>query len=185
MARMRSPRPLTVGVRALQLMTTPTTKLAAQFNRTRISESDFSEAEDYLSAIRPEQDMTVQRALLLAAIVAYARPFTKNEDGSGNRAAPFLQASPTKILTPNEQVLHRRLIALRNEALAHSQHNRKAVARVNGSAGGFVMRGRLFDILSENIDRKVFHLLCSKMKRHCINKLFALNRELSNIETTP
>ncbi|MEW6325160.1 MAG: hypothetical protein AB1515_07210 [Nitrospirota bacterium] len=160
---------------------TPTTKLDAQFNRTRISEDDFSEAEDYLSAIRPKQDITIQRALLLAAIVAYARPFTKNKDGSGDRSAPYLQASPTKMLTPEEQLLHRKLINLRDEALAHSQYDRKAVRRTSGSAKGFVMQGRLFDILSENIDRGTFHAICSKMKRHCNNKLFALNRKLSNL----
>lgn len=63
-------------------MSAPTSKLDAQFNRTHISQRDFEEAADYLNADDPSQSDTVRRALLLAAIVAYARPFTKNEDSS-------------------------------------------------------------------------------------------------------
>ena len=167
-------------------MSTRTVKLVAQFNRTRISEGDFSEASDYLmSASHQKQSMTVQRALLLAAVVAYVRPFTKNEDGAESRATPFLQASPAKILTEEEHALHKRLMALRNQALAHSQYDRKAVARINGSAAGFLVQGQLFDVLSEKIDRTMFLSLCSKMKRHCNNKLYALNREITSIEAAP
>ena len=103
-------------------------KLTAQFNRTRISLGDFTEAEDYLSANHAEQSTTVKRALLVAAIVAYARPFIGNNGGSDDRATPLLQARISKIFTtPSELSLHETLISLRHQALAHSQYERKAV----------------------------------------------------------
>jgi hypothetical protein len=166
-------------------MSTPTSKLAPQFNRAHISERDFVEAADYLNADDPSQTATVRRALLLAAIVAYARPFTKNKDASDDRATPFLQARLSKIFAQAELSLHKRLISLRNEALAHSQFERKAVGRISGSDGGFAAQSRSFDILSEQIDRALFLSLCRKMKRHCVNRLFALNHEVSSLESEP
>ena len=53
--------------------------LDAEFNRWSISKRDFEEAHEYLKAFDTNADGTIQRALLSAAIVAYARPFKKRQ----------------------------------------------------------------------------------------------------------
>lgn len=166
-------------------MSAQVSNMSAQISRTRISKDDFEEAAKYLQAMRGGQSTVVKRALLIAAIIAYARPFSNNEDSKGNRATPILKARPSKLLTTQEKDLHGKLLTLRNEALAHSQYDRKAIKRLNGSSGGFVMQGRAFDILSESIDYITFESLCSKMERHCVNQLFDLNRKLSAHEAKP
>lgn len=159
--------------------------MAAQMNRARISKDDFSEAAEYLNAICNRYPLAVKRALVLSAIVAYVRPFTKNEDSKGNRATPFFKANPSRTLNQSEHELHTKLLALRNEALAHSQYDRKPIKRVSGSSKGFIMQGRPFDILSESIDYTLFRSLCSKMEELCVNQLFDLNRKLSALEAKP
>ena len=166
-------------------MSAQVSNMSAQISRTRISLDDFAEAAEYLQAMRGGQSTVVKRALLIAAIIAYARPFSNNEDSRGNRATPILKARPSKLLTAREQDLHGKLLILRNEALAHSQYDRKAIKRLSCSSGGFIMQGRPFDILSESIDYTTFESICSRMKRHCVDQLFDLNRKLSAHEAKP
>ncbi len=156
--------------------------MLAQMSRTRISKDDFTEASEYLNAMRGRQAVVVKRALLFAAIVAYARPFTENEDKLG-RATTFLKASLSRILNQSEQAQHDKLLSLRDEALAHSQFDRKPIVRVRGSSSGFLMKGRPFDILAEPINLELFGSLCSKMERHCVNQLFDLNRKLDALKS--
>lgn len=157
-------------------------KLNAQLSRARISKWDFDEAESYLQALRAGRDPVIRRALLMAAVVAYSRPFTNNELGVEERATPKLSVSASRLFLPHEHELHERLLALRNEALAHSSYARRPVGRVSGRANGFVMSGRPFDLLSQHIDTKLFAVLCTKLAAHCEDKLFQLNRQLIRVE---
>lgn len=73
-------------------------KVEAQFNRAYISEKDFIEASEFLAAYRSRHSAPVRRAILVAAIVAYSRPFTANNGGASKRATPMLIGSPKRIL---------------------------------------------------------------------------------------
>src|SRR2546428_7085430 len=100
-------------------------KLEAQFNRASISNKDFAEAEDYLRAYSDDLADTLRRALLVSAIVAYARPFTSNDGGTDGFATGTLAGNPKQILSDDELMLHEKILELRNEAVAHSDYTRK------------------------------------------------------------
>jgi hypothetical protein len=58
----------------------PNSDIERRFRRTHISQHDFGRAGEFVSAARNFGVETIEHvALLIAAIVYYARPFTPNE----------------------------------------------------------------------------------------------------------
>ena len=153
-------------------------QLEAQFNRAHISKRDFEEALEYLRAFHARLRVSLKRAILLAAIVAYSRPFAQSRSGVHRKATSALNGNPQNVLSDQEYLLHQKLLSLRHEALAHSSYDRKPTARVSGTSRGFLVQSRPFDLLSERIDVKSFCSMCEKMINHCTDKLFELNRRL-------
>jgi hypothetical protein len=153
-------------------------KLEAQFNRVNISRKDFTEAEDYLRAYGDELSGTLRRALLVAAIVAYARPFTSNEGGTKRLATVRLTGNPKRILSSEEFRLHEQILGLRNEAVAHSDYDRKATWFIERLWTGSRTKSKPFDVLSETIPIDTFLAMCTKMWSHCTGRLQRLSREL-------
>lgn len=154
-------------------------KVEAQFNRARISEKDFVEASEFLAAHRSRHSAPVRRAILVAAIVAYSRPFTANNGGASKRATPTLIGNPRKILADQgDYMLHARILKIRSQAIAHSDEGRNSVRRVMGQNTGFVMSARLFDVLSENINVRDFRAIVKRMVGHCRTTLSQLNSRL-------
>ncbi len=147
-------------------------KMEAQFNRAHISERDFEEAYTYLSSYTEDLPDPLRRALLVATIISYARPFLSSDGGSAGQATETLSGNPGKILTKEENSLHKRVLTLRNEAVAHSDYKIKAVSRVQALETGFLTQSRLHDVLSERIDINLFLSITKKMKQHCISVLF-------------
>ena len=156
----------------------PIALLEAQFNRAHISEKDFKEAEEYLKALTRTRRLTVQRALLLAAIIAYCRPFTQNEKRPESKATSQVPINPQKVLDPQEYDLHLRLLDLRNQALAHSEFSRKPTGRVMATSSGFLTSSKPFDVLSERIDRTMLKRMSKKLALHCSAKMFELNSKM-------
>ena len=159
-------------------MSQATEKLNAQFNRVHISLKDFEEAGDYLDALKGRRLFPIRRALLLAAVVAYARPFTQNEKSPTPKAIAQLPINVRKELDSAEYELHVRLLGWRNQALAHSEFSVKPVGRVMGNAKGFVSSATPFDLLSQQINQAMFKEMCMKLRRYCNDKLFELNHKL-------
>jgi hypothetical protein len=159
-------------------MSSTSAKLDAQFNRVHISLRDFAEAKDYLDALKGRRHFSVKRALLLAAVISYARPFTQNEKSPSLKAVSQLPVNASKELDAVEHDLHTRLLALRNQALAHSEFSAKPVARVMGTSRGFVSSAMPFDLLSQRIDLTLFRSMCVKLEMYCHSKLFELNHRL-------
>ncbi len=156
---------------------TRVSNLEAQFNRTHISIRDFEEAQEYLRSYRQRYRGVTRRALLLAAIVSYCRPFTRNKGGKECQTTPSLSSLVLDILTPAERSLHKDLLLLRHEALAHSDFNRKPTRRTESRRTGFSVKSKPFDLLSEQIDVAAFRRMCGRMAQHCRNVLFDLNKQ--------
>jgi hypothetical protein len=154
----------------------------AQLNRARLSSDDFEEASQYIANIDDVQDDVLKRALLTAAIVAYSRPFTNNSGGLGKHATSQLSVSLRRLFTVKELEFHDKLLALRNEVVAHIDYDRKPVRRLEGTAAGFTMSGKPFDLLSERIDVKLFREMCAALKQHCVDRMMELNRKIVAIE---
>lgn len=152
-------------------------QLHAQFNRASISEKDFAEAEECLRAAEGSHPDVVQKALLVAAVIAYARPFRDSE--TGNASTARLPGSAIKAFTEEEKLYHKHLLKTRDEAIAHSAFPRKAVRRASGTASGFVTTGRMFDIRAEVEQTSVFLGMVVKLTTYCHNVMFALNRKLT------
>ena len=157
-------------------------QLEAQFNRAHISRKDFEETQEYLSSFRSRHRYPLKRAILLAAIISYCRPFTASRGGTHNKATSVLSGNPRSILSKQEYLLHDKLLSLRHEALAHSSFDRKPTGRVTAIGTGFLVQSRPFDLLSESIDVKLFRSMCEKMKNYCIDRLFDLNRHLESTD---
>lgn len=155
-------------------------KLEAQFNRANISGKDFAEAEDFLHVYSDELSDTLRRALLVAAIVAYARPFTSNDVGTEGLSTDMLKGNPKQILSDEEFILHEKILSLRHEAIAHSDYDRRPTRFVETVGTGFLTKSKPFDVLSEAIAIAAFLALCTKMKNHCTDLLFSLSRNLGS-----
>jgi hypothetical protein len=157
----------------------------AQLNRARLSSDDFEEARACLEALGSCAGDVTRRALISSAIVAYARPFTVNSGGANSESTPQLSVSLSKVLDPSELELHERLLALRNEVVAHTDFDRKPVQRLQGTATGFTMQGKLFDLLSEQIDYVTFERMCGALKSHCVTDMLNLNGKIVAEEGAP
>ena len=91
-----------------------------QFNRAALSRQDFREAREFLKELKPGLTRTQEEALLMSAIICYARPFSQNDRDGQSEATSTVQGNPAKILDQSEFDLHTRLLDIRNKAVAHS-----------------------------------------------------------------
>ena len=155
--------------------------LNAQFNRVSISLQDFREAHEYMEAWDSQYPTPVRRSLLTAAIIAYSRPFL---DSMGQeQSTPKVTLSVPSLTEPQKE-LHKQIVALRKEAIGHSDFNRKPTKRIRsqstGNSGGFTIRGHHFDVLDEGISIEHFLQLCCIRLRQSENKMSELNCKLLN-----
>lgn len=152
-------------------------------NRSKISFDDFKECLAFLRALNePDIDgspfsRTKKRALLIAAVVAYARPFTANRKGFRNNTAPSLERSAIETLSEDMRVLHEKLIALRNRVVAHSDADAKPTSYRPG-VNGPIFWGRAPDIIEEGIEVEKFSALAERMKRWCLGRFTCLDDQI-------
>jgi hypothetical protein len=89
--------------------------------------SDFCEARDYLTTLQQlclpaSQVMILRKALTLAAIVAYSRPFKVSRNREEKRKV-WMPDQLVKELPSHLAALHHKLINDRDQAWAHSDWN--------------------------------------------------------------
>lgn len=144
-----------------------------QFNRVYISVKDMDQSVEFATAAERVSDPIVQRALLTATIVSYARPF------SANRTHPSAVVQPPSVLgnlTEEERTLHERLCEIRNKAIAHSDFEMNPSRPVEYRDTGFLVASRLYDPLSESLNIPAIRALAEKLKKSFADKLFELSR---------
>lgn len=149
--------------------------MTADFNRATISELDFIEAEAYLTYLVEFQNAssdTVRKALLVAAIIAYGRPFTNNEIGKSPTASPKITLLNDHLLTDQQQTMHKYLMELRNKAIAHSEHSKNPVTLGSVQESAISFKAEPFEILKERISYNEFLALCQKRKSQAISTGF-------------
>lgn len=100
--------------------------MPAPHSRLLLSSEDLSEAIGYMEALAtPGADAwpdTVRRALKVAAVVAYARPFSGNRNEAGRKERVAIDDYVTDA---QALVLHAQAIVLRDTLLAHSDFSAK------------------------------------------------------------
>lgn len=95
-----------------------------QLKRLLISGKDLREADRYLGVLESHPEAGPLRdALLISAVICYARPFSHNQDSSQAVATPSLRTA----LPPELGELHDQLLMLRNKAIAHSDYEANSV----------------------------------------------------------
>jgi hypothetical protein len=154
------------------------TQISAQFARLHISQHDFEEAEEYLDELARQASAVARRALLTAAVIAYARPFTQNESSSGGKATPQVPGRMLRDFTTSERKLHSRLLDLRSKAVAHSTYASRPIKKVTVMQSGFSVEGSYFDLLSEGLDRTLFQAMSRKLRIACRVEKLELSRKL-------
>ena len=155
-------------------------QLKKQFYRARISLNDFEEATSFLAALKSTRRDVVRRALLSSAVIAYSRPFLNNERSHDSHAMQRMRGNPTSVCTPEQKVVHERVLELRNEAIAHAQWSKYPVVLVQSNARGCVLQGRFFDILADTqLDARHFRDIAQLMHDHCVREIFDINRRIA------
>lgn len=91
-------------------------------NRLTISRHDLEQCQNFLQQITHQKYGSVTyEALLIAAIVFYARPFSNNERDNNANADSKIKDEVLNQLTSGEHELHAKLLTLRNKAVAHAE----------------------------------------------------------------
>lgn len=151
-----------------------------RFNRAHISKRDFKKAIGFIeAAMRHDLASIEYEALLISAIVNYARPFSGNERGKAPISAPVLVVNVKEILGEDSD-LHDRIVTMRNKAVAHSEFGKypvriMAVPEPNSDAG-FAASSRSWHVLNERIDLDVFKRIAEALHQKCLNLCFDLGR---------
>lgn len=94
--------------------------LKQRLNRLLISSVDFDEACTYLETYDEVTDQQARQALLVAAIVAYCRPFLQSNGGPNANATSTIKRDILDVLDKQENLLHDAVCVLRNKVIAHS-----------------------------------------------------------------
>ena len=144
-----------------------------QFNRVYISVKDMERCVEFAAAAEGVTELIIQRALITAAIVSYARPFSGNRNHEKAEATPPLSSLN---LTAEERVLHDRLCKIRNQAIAHSDFEMNPSRPVEYHNTGFLVSSRIYDPLAEILNIRIIRALAQKVKTELENKLFDLAR---------
>lgn len=92
--------------------------------RLNISRLDIKQALDFLeAAARHDRTSIEYEGLIVSAIIHYARPFSNNEKNPAANALARVPESVIEGYSPDELMLHNRLIDRRNKAIAHAEWN--------------------------------------------------------------
>ena len=150
-----------------------------QYNRVTLSERDFRQAEAFLAAYDTGLPNVQQEALLLAAVVCYARPFTSNEKKADAKAVCRLPVDPESFLSADQMSLHNRLMTLRHKAVAHAEFDLDPVELLEVYPDGMSTRGPYFDILQQELDISLFQTVAEAMFCRCRDLRHRLKDEVA------
>jgi hypothetical protein len=152
-----------------------------RFNRAHISRRDFKKAIGFIGAAMKHDPASIEyEALMVSAIVYYARPFSGNERGKTPPSDPYLEVDVAQLLGDDDFRLHDRIVKMRNKAVAHSEFDKypvqiMAVPEPNSDAG-FTASSQSWHVLNERIDLDVFKRIAEALHQKCLNLCFDLGR---------
>lgn len=147
-----------------------------RFRRTHLSSLDFEQAERFIKAAQQHPVTSAEyEALLLAAIISYARPFSGNERDRDAAAASSL-APELVALEAGDRELHDHIIALRNKAVAHAESTYNpmefiGMQRLLGGSRGVAIATKPWQVGKENLDLNAFGRIALEMQQACVDWL--------------
>lgn len=158
-----------------------------QFHRVLMSYIDFQQAAEIASYIlghnlheRQSGDRLLLRSLNTAMVIAYCRPFSKNERG-GDSKVPNLSERFLRVLTIDERKLHDDVREDRNTALAHSDSAawglRLQILRLDIGDTLVPVHRDVHASLTRDAAKK-FQGMCIKLREACFEERLRLEPEL-------
>jgi hypothetical protein len=148
------------------------------FKRTHISRRDFEAALRFIRAARLHDNATPEHeALLIAAVLMYARPFSSNERNTNADADSRLADDLVKFDGPKLE-LHDQVIQLRNKAVAHAESTYYPVKIIEPfiPGAGFATSSRRWHVVNPQLDLDLFEAVAVEMHQLCLNRQFDLGR---------
>jgi hypothetical protein len=145
--------------------------------RTHISAHDFETAGNFAEAAKNYLPSAIEyEALVEAAVIRYARPFSSNEQRGRGKADARLSVNVEQILTSKADMdLHKRVITLRNKMVAHAESEFYPTTLLDpvgtSRASGFAVASKRWHILSENLDLDALARIADVMRRSCNNQM--------------
>jgi hypothetical protein len=93
-----------------------------ELNRLNIARGDIKKAIELLEAAEKHDHASIEyEALIMGAIIHYARPFSCNEKSQSANALARVPLKVIEVYSPDEHTLHDRLIDRRNKTIAHAE----------------------------------------------------------------
>ena len=145
-----------------------------RFNRTNISMHDFEHATKFVdAAAKHESNSPEYEALIMAAIVLYARPFGPNEKRPSAMASARLHLDPAAILGDLYN-LHVQIVDRRNTAVAHAEWDLYPTSQipVTPNSPGFATSSKRWHPVNEGIDPNELRSISELMRKACLDSLF-------------
>jgi hypothetical protein len=145
--------------------------------RTHISVHDFETAAKFAKAAKGYPASAVEyEALVEAAVIRYARPFSSNEKPGKGKADARLRVNAADILTSQADMdLHKRVITLRNKMVAHAESEFYPTTLLDpvgaSRASGFAVASKRWHILEEDIDLDALARIADVMRHACLNQM--------------
>lgn len=138
-----------------------------ELNRLTIARGDLEQALRFLKRAAELAPTGVEyEALVMTAIILYARPFSRNERDPEAMATERVPDSVMSEYTEEERKLHERLIEVRNKAIAHAEWNNYPTSV---SWDTRVIKSRRYSIYPEFITVDSFTTLATKLERRLNN----------------
>jgi hypothetical protein len=151
-----------------------------RFNRTHISRRDFAKAIAFIDRAANHVINTPEyEALLLSAIIYYARPFSGNERGDSPPSDARLIVDVEGLLG-DDLKLHKRMIEVRNKAVAHAEFAYYPVQLLPTDSDpeigrGFASSSQSWHVLNEHIDLIAFRRMAEALHQKCLNNMFDIH----------
>jgi hypothetical protein len=142
--------------------------------RLNIAKDDFADAKRFADSARIHGGTETElEALLVAAVVCYARPFSDNEPKRPKAPVIARNVPEDKLLTAldsdADRALHARLLELRDKAIAHAESTNYPGQKIPPTIGnpgthGVAFVHRRFHILSERLDPDALSRIAEAMR---------------------
>jgi hypothetical protein len=153
-----------------------------KLRRVKISRDAFHQADRFIAAARSHPIDTIEHeALLLAAIIYYAQPFSGNEKGKPDElpSDASLDREFVDLDDPDDLALHDRIIRLRHKAVAHAEFSHNPMHLVLAPPESSDQRpsalvSRQWHVVMEQIDLERFQRIAKHLATSCWWAMHAL-----------
>ncbi|MGF6276235.1 hypothetical protein ABIB38_004646 [Massilia sp. UYP11] len=156
-------------------------------NRLHLAMLDMQDARRYLDAyaeldsqsdgLKAELSHTLRETLIVAAIVAYCRPFSRNQ--SPGQAVKKLSIDEFWWITNNstQRALHVLIITKRDTFVAHADWDARSTEIVELTRTGVKRTFSVPDVM-EGLDPKEFSALALEVEKDCFYQAMALQHRI-------